>query len=127
MSRYDDRAQHGAAYLDRTVPGWRDSVKVDHLNLLSEHDCVLGQVYDYRRGATFRSGYDYFCSSMTMNPFWQRSHGFLVVRWLPFLGFSRSLARQEAAWKRVIHPPAPITRQISREPAIEREMARNAH
>ena len=35
----------GIALLDRREPDWRESVNWEHLNMASDTNCVLGQVY----------------------------------------------------------------------------------
>lgn len=39
------RAQKGREIMDRVEPTWKDKVDRDRLNMYSEVDCVLGQVY----------------------------------------------------------------------------------
>lgn len=39
------RVTAGAAYLDTVRPGWHDDVNLDHLDVATATDCVLGQLY----------------------------------------------------------------------------------
>ncbi len=51
-----DRVQRGAELLDRTYPGWDDSVDLSNLQLASTCRCILGQAFgDYTHGL-FRTG-----------------------------------------------------------------------
>lgn len=57
-----DRAERGAAKLDREVPGWYDRIDLKTLNLESCYMCVFGQLYPghYNEGENkfFGSGED---------------------------------------------------------------------
>ena len=45
--------RHGAALLDRAMPGWRSAITVSRLDLLDLEECVLGQLYgSYGTGMT---------------------------------------------------------------------------
>lgn len=37
--------ENGARWLDETVPGWRASVNLEHLDLNSGCNCVAGQIF----------------------------------------------------------------------------------
>ncbi len=51
MSATSERVGAGAALLDGRLPGWRDLVDVDRLDLAVCDECVLGQIFgDYSRG-----------------------------------------------------------------------------
>ena len=39
-------ASQGAAFLTHVMPGWEDRVDLSRLNMVSETDCVAGQLYD---------------------------------------------------------------------------------
>lgn len=41
------RVMRGAALLDEKVPGWRERVNPDTLDMSSDRNCVLGQLYDW--------------------------------------------------------------------------------
>lgn len=51
MSTTDERVEAGAKMLDERLPGWRDWIDPDSLQLIDGCHCVLGQLFgDYDRG-----------------------------------------------------------------------------
>jgi hypothetical protein len=56
MTRYEERAARGAAFMDAHYPGWEKDVNLKTLNIGSNEFCILGQRYqDYDVG-TVRLG-----------------------------------------------------------------------
>lgn len=52
MTELRQRVLNGAMFLDQHVPGWRDKINIDDLNIRSGCYCILGQIYgDYEEGA----------------------------------------------------------------------------
>ncbi len=47
IASFTRRAERGAALLDQQKPGWWKDINPDSLDLMSNYDCVLGQVYGY--------------------------------------------------------------------------------
>ena len=45
MSTITERVEAGAAFLDERKPRWADGISLDHLNINSECNCVLGQSF----------------------------------------------------------------------------------
>lgn len=50
-NKIERRVARGAARLDQTTPEWYQRVRTSNINLGSETDCILGQIYgSYRTG-----------------------------------------------------------------------------
>lgn len=48
---FEDRVLKGIQLLDTKIPGWRELVDFDKLDLLNANMCILGQVYgDFGQG-----------------------------------------------------------------------------
>lgn len=46
-----DRVTKGGTLLDSLTPGWDEEIDVPMLNIESDHDCTLGQIFgSFRRG-----------------------------------------------------------------------------
>lgn len=51
MSTIRRRVNRGVAFLNECVPGWKDKISVDRLNLHDPYNCVLGQLFgEYGKG-----------------------------------------------------------------------------
>lgn len=53
----ESAASRGAKLLDRVKKSWHKEIDLDNLNLASERDCVLGQLF-FEDGPFKRSGYE---------------------------------------------------------------------
>lgn len=38
-------ARNGARFLDKTYPGWRESIIIDELNIVLDGGCIIGQLF----------------------------------------------------------------------------------
>ena len=55
-----ERVARGARWLNEVSPGWRDSIALSALDIMSNTHCVLGQVFsDAAASGEFTSGADY--------------------------------------------------------------------
>jgi hypothetical protein len=73
---------NGAALLDERLPGWREVIDPDTLELADGCHCILGQLFgDYGKGIDI----------LAVNPV---RHGFVAGR--------TTYARLNAAWRRVL-------------------------
>ena len=109
-----ERVERGIAWLDQTVPAWRDTINRRTLNMASPMDCVLGQTFaaEATRDAHpddfgYLSGFDYALTtygtcddcthdcSRACQEKWVIRHGFeadnesydvLVLVWLHLMG-----------------------------------------
>jgi hypothetical protein len=67
----------GAAVLDQHVPGWRDRIDTDTLDLANCHACVLGQLYgNFIRGLEVVGPAG---TSLTAKTLCAAEHGFYAV------------------------------------------------
>jgi len=44
--KYAERIERGAAFLDEKVPGWREKIDLDKLDIRASSHCVVGQATD---------------------------------------------------------------------------------
>lgn len=95
-----ERIERGIAWLDQTVPAWRDAIHRRALDLSDSNDCVLGQVF-YAEAARVndRDGFNYAMKTYVSDDYaaqsaWVIGHGFeadgesydvLTVAWLHLL------------------------------------------
>lgn len=64
MSKYTSRVSAGIALLNKEVPGWRNMLDVDALDVGSDHNCVLGQLF---AGSDGLHGYTAGCEALRLN------------------------------------------------------------
>lgn len=81
-----ERVERGAAWLDTTVPAWRNSINVATLDTGDSNECVLGQVFwaEGRRPGIY-NGFTYALGAFgddgtpdANEIHWALSHGFEV-------------------------------------------------
>lgn len=102
-----ERVERGAAWLNRTKPGWRDLIDLDTLNLAYGDSCVLGQVFadeaDESDGMV-SDGFDYAIEYLApaQGTNWASGHGF--DQSIDFTaGASLNYAPLTDAWKRYLN------------------------
>jgi hypothetical protein len=114
-----ERVAKGAAFLDGAMPGWRDAVEPDALEIEDSCRCVCGQVFSEHAEAVvtydedgcasgYFSGFEYAIGRYATSEDWAHDHGFAVSVWS---GSARERMQQwkdlEREWRRVIHTPMP--------------------
>lgn len=79
LANLDERRpdiKRGAAWLDKTVPGWLSRIKLEYLNMRDIHDCVAGQVFASNPARI--PGYDYVTNEYFSDIDEVSRHGFNV-------------------------------------------------
>lgn len=86
----EERITRGAELLDARVPGWRERVDVQRLDLSSDTECVLGHVLgSYARGL----------EALGLTPAQSWAHGFTTYERAPSV-----IAALTSAWVRYLRP-----------------------
>lgn len=80
-----DRVLAGVAFLDETVPDWRERINLDTLDVSSGQNCVLGQVFAHKATEsgsgflyaieTFGGGWEWIDGEWRV---WQTDRGFAL-------------------------------------------------
>lgn len=95
VEAYKERAERGAALLDKRKPGWRDRVSTTWLDVSSVQNCPLGQTYGhYSTGKKELFGSDS----------WEETtaHGFTVSKSEAVLDLHGNYKLLTEAWKVVL-------------------------
>lgn len=60
------RVTAGIAFLDEKVPGWREKIDMNRLELNNSNNCILGQLFDNGDANSWESGFDRGCEELSL-------------------------------------------------------------
>lgn len=94
----------GAAVLDEKVPGWRDKIDPDTLDLESLEDCVLGQLFPLEESERMDYGTAWGKGMKTLFPNYLDTNEHIEYGFECDSGNGQTYEELTAAWKEYLAP-----------------------